>query len=85
MSALIALLNAASKRGGAAIANVAQGFSLLARKYGVPACQELAVVSADDVGHLGPTWAHRSMGVKSRSRESSGLDVERTARSATCR
>ena len=85
MPALIALLNAPAECGGTAVANVAQSFSLLARKHPAPARQELAVMSADDVGHLGPTRVHGSMGMKSRSSESSGLDVERTARSATCR
>ena len=82
MSALIALLDASAERSSPAVANVAEGFSLLTRQDRVPARQELALVSADDIGHLGPMGFHRS---GSRSRESSGLGVERTATSATCR
>jgi len=84
MSAPIALLNASAKGTRPAVANIAQGFALLARQRWIPTSQELAVMSADNVGHLGPTRVHRSRR-RWRSSESSGLGVERTATSATCR
>src|SRR5580658_568498 len=83
MSAPIALLHAPAEGGRTAVAKVTQGFSLLARKHGVPARQELVVMSADNVGHLRPMRGHRCGNL--RSSESSGLGVERTATSATCR
>jgi len=85
MSAAIALLDAPAEGSRAAVANVAQGFALLARRYVIPACQQIAVMRADDVGHLGPTRVPDSIEGKLRSSESSGLIVERTATSATCR
>jgi hypothetical protein len=50
-----------------------------------PARQQIAVMRADDVGHLGPTEVHGSIDGNFRSSESSGLGVERTATSATWR
>ena len=61
MSTLIALLDASAEGGGAAVANVAQRFSLLAREHVSSSGPAIAVMSADDVGHLGPTRAHGSM------------------------
>jgi hypothetical protein len=84
MSAPIALLNASAKGSRPAVANIAQGFALLARQHWIPTSQELVMVSADNVGHLGPTRVHRRRS-RWRSSESSGLGVERTATSATCR
>jgi hypothetical protein len=82
MSAPIALLDAATQGGGPAVANVLKRFPLLARQDRVPASQEIALMSAEDIGQFGPMWFHRR---KSSSRESSGLAVARTATSATCR
>ena len=82
MSAAIALLDAPAEGGRAAVANVAQSFALLAREHVIPACQQIAVMRADDVGHLEPTRVHDA---NLRSSESSGLGVERTATSATWR
>ena len=83
MSAAIALLDAPAEGRRAAVANVAQGFALLAREHVTPARQQIAVMRADDVGHLGPTRVHGSIEGNLRSSESSGLGVERTATSAT--
>ena len=55
MSAAITLLNAPAKGSRTAVAIVTQGFSLLAREHVIPARQQIAVMRADDVGHLGPT------------------------------
>ena len=85
MSAAVALLNAPAESSRAAVANVAQGFALFPREHMIPARQQIAVMRADDVGHLGPTWVHDSIAGNVRSSESSGLAVERTATSATCR
>ena len=55
MSAAIALLDAPTESSRTAVANVAQGFALLAREHVIPARQQMAVMRADDVGHLRPT------------------------------
>ena len=85
MSAAIALLDAPAESRGSAVANVAQSFALLAREHVIPACQQIAAMRADDVGQLGPRRLHGSIEGNVRSSESSGLGVERTAKSATCR
>src|ERR1700722_2486892 len=84
MSAPVALLNASAEGSRPAGANIAQGFALLARQHWIPASQELVMMSADNVGHLRLTRVHGSRS-RWRSSESSGLGVERTATSATCR
>jgi hypothetical protein len=43
------------------------------------------LMSAEDIGQFQPMLFHRGEGTMSRSKESSGLAVERTATSATCR
>jgi hypothetical protein len=85
MSAAITLLDASAEGRRAAVTNVAQGFALLARKRAIPTCQQIAVMNADNVGHLGPMRLHDANGGNLRSSESSGLGVERTATSATWR
>jgi hypothetical protein len=85
MSTPVTLLDAPAEGSRAAVANITQGFALFARQHVIPTRQQSAVMSADNVGHLRPTWIHDSIGGKWRSSESSGLSVARTATSATCR
>lgn len=85
MPALIALLDAAAESRRAALADVAQRFSLLARQYRIPTRQEILLMSADDIGQLGPMRFHGWIVVRSSPSESSGLGVERIATSATCK
>ena len=76
MSAPIALLNASAEgeNSSPAVANVvAQGFPLLTREHRVPARQELALMSADHIGHLGPMRVHRSRSRSRSSESTSGL------------
>jgi hypothetical protein len=51
----------------------------------VPTSQEISLMSAEDIGQFQPMLLHRGGGIKSRSSESRGLAVERTATSATCK
>ena len=76
----------------AAVANRFEGLSLLGTENMPPLGEELLLVSAEHIGHFGPTVAHRfggiSLAARTRSSEprvSSGLLVERTAASLTCR
>jgi hypothetical protein len=85
MSALITLLEMTAQYGGPAVTNISQRSSLLARQHRVPASEEILLMSADDIGQFQPMFFHRGDGTMSRSKESSGLAVERTAMSATCR
>ena len=82
MSAPIALLDAAAQGGGPAVANVFERFPLLTRQDRIPASQKITLMGAEDIGQFWPMRFHRR---KSSSSESSGLGVERTATSATCR
>jgi len=61
MAAAITLLDASAQGRRSAVANVAQGFALLAREHVTPAGQQIAMMRADDVGHLGPTRVHGSI------------------------
>jgi hypothetical protein len=83
MSAPVTLLEVAAQGRRPAIANVLQRSPLLARQHVVPASQEILWMSAEDIGQFQPMLFHR--GIKSRSSESRGLAVERTATSATCK
>jgi hypothetical protein len=87
MSAPVALPEMATQGCSLAVANVFQRSPLLARQHMVPARQEIPLMSAEDIGHFQPMIFHLAGGVRSRSRssESSGLAVVRTATSATCR
>jgi hypothetical protein len=85
MPAPIALVEVTAQNGGPAITNVSECFPLLARQHWVPASQEIVLMGAEDIGQFGPMRIHRRSGIKSRSRASSGLGVERMATSATCR
>jgi len=82
MSAPIALLEVTAQSSGPAIANVPQRFALMARQHPIPTIQEILLMRAEDIGQFQPMILHRT---SSRSRESSGLVVVRTATSATCR
>jgi hypothetical protein len=57
MSALITLLDASAKGRRSAVANVAQGFALLAREHVIPACLQVAMMRADDVDAR--SWLNR--------------------------
>jgi hypothetical protein len=85
MSAPIALPEMATQGRSPAVANVFQRSPLLARQHVVPARQEVLLMSAEDIGQFQPMIFHLAGGVRSRSSESSGLAVVRTATSATCR
>ena len=85
MSALVTLLEVAAQRRRPAVLNVLQRSPLLAGQHVVPARQEILLMSAEDIGQFQPMRFHRGGGSKSRSSESRGLTVERTAMSATCK
>jgi hypothetical protein len=85
MSALIALVKVPAQGCGSAIPNIIKRSPLLARQYAVPAGQEIALMGAEDIGQFRLMRFHGSIDGKLRSSESSGLEVERTATSATCR
>ena len=85
MSAPVTLLEVATQGRRPAVANVLQRSPLLARQYVVPASQEILLMSAEDIGQFQPMLFHRGIEVRSRSSESRGLAVERTATSATCK
>jgi hypothetical protein len=89
--ALLHILQVAAESSRAAVANRCEGFSLLGVKNMPPLCEEVFLVSAEDIGHLGPI-VHRVGGTSfpapTRSSEpsiSNGLLVERMAASLTCR
>jgi len=90
--ALFDFLHMAAESGGAAVANRFERASLLGTDDVPPLLEEVFFVSAENIGHFGPMRGHRFGGVslvaRIRSREpsiSSGLRVERTAVSLTCR
>ena len=95
MPALVALLHIlpmAAEGGRAAVANRFEGLSLPGAENMSPLCEEFSFVGAEHIGHLGPMRLHRRGGTvlaaRTRSRPpsiSSGLLVERTVLSATCR
>jgi hypothetical protein len=85
MSAPITLVEMTAQGCGSAVPNIVKRFPLLTRQYAIPAGQEIALMGAEDIGQFWPMWFHGSIGGKLRSSESSGLEVERTATSATCR
>jgi hypothetical protein len=85
MSAPVALPEMATQGRSPAVANVFQRSPLRARQHVVPASQEILLMSAEDIGQFQPMIFHLAGGVRSRSSESSGLAVVRTATSATCR
>jgi hypothetical protein len=89
--ALLHILHMAAESSRAAVANRCEGFSLLGVENMPPLCEEVFLVSAEDIGHFGPI-VHRFGGTEfaapTRSSEpsiSSGLLVERMAASLTCR
>ena len=84
MSAPVALIEMTTQDRGPAVANVSKRFPLLARQHGVPASQEIALMSAEDIGQFQPMRLHSSGGIRrSDSSDSSGLVVPRTFTSAT--
>jgi hypothetical protein len=85
MSAPVALIEMTTQYHGPAVTNVSKRFPLLARQHRVPASQEIVLMSAEDIGQFQPMWFHRWTERRSRSNESSGLQVERIDTSATCR
>jgi len=86
MSAPVALIEMTAQDRGPAVANVSERFPLLARQHGVPASQEIALMSAEDIGQFQPMlWHHFGGRRRSDSSDSSGLVVARTFTSATCR
>ena len=84
MSAPVTLLEVAAQRRRPAVLNVLQRSPLRARQHVAPACQEILLMSAKDIGQFQPMGFHLRGGTRSRSSESSGLAVVRTATSATC-
>ena len=86
MSAPVALIEMTTQDRGPAVANVSERFPLLARQHGVPARQEIVLMSAEDIGQFQPMRFHSFGGRRrSDSSDSSGLVVPRTFTSATCR
>ncbi len=82
--ALFHILHMAAERGGAAVTDRCEGFSLIGAEHMAPLCEELLFVRAEDIGHFEPVFSHRSGGAILRVRSSepsisSGLFVERTA------
>jgi len=85
MPAPVTLLDVAAQGRSPAVANILQRSPLLARQHVVPASQEILLMSAEDIGQFQPMAFHQGVGIRSRSSESRGLTVERTATSATCK
>jgi hypothetical protein len=84
MSAPVALIEMTTQDRGPAVANVSKRFPLLAREHGVPASQEIVLMSAEDIGQFQPMRLHSFGGIRrSDSSDSSGLVVPRTFTSAT--
>ena len=88
----IVLLRMAAQDRCPAIANVPEGFPLLMGQRVSPASQKIVFVGAENIGQLKPMIAHRSgenvlaaLTRLSGSNSSSGLIVERTEVSATCK
>jgi len=88
----IVLLHMSAQDRCSAIANILQSLCLLAREHVPPPRQKVGFVCAENIGHFEPVLTHRSgenvlaaLIMSSGSSNSSGLVVERTAVSATCR
>jgi hypothetical protein len=43
---------------GPAVTNISERFSLLGRQYGAPASEEVALMSANDIGQFRPMRFH---------------------------
>ena len=86
MSTPVTFIEVTTQDRSPAVANVSERFPLLARQHGVPTCQEIVLMGAEDIGQFQPMRFH-SLGGRSRSdsSDSSGLVVPRTFTSATCR
>src|ERR1700719_3488752 len=86
MSAPVALIEVTTQDRSPAVTNISKRFPLLAREHGVPASQEIVLMSAEDIGQFQPMRFHSLGGIRrSDSSDSSGLVVPRTFTSATCR
>ena len=85
MSAPVALVEVAAQDRGPAVTNVPQRPPLRAGQHVIPASQKILLMGAEDIGQFQPMISHLTGGTRSRSSESSGLAVVRTATSATCR
>ena len=86
MSAPVALIEMTAQDRSPAVADISKRFPLLAREHGVPASQEIVLMSAEDIGQFQPMRFHPLGGMRqSDSSDSSGLVVARTFTSATCR
>ncbi len=66
MSAPVALIEMTAQDRGPAVANVSQRFPLLARQHGVPASQEIVLMSAEDIGQFQPMRFHHFGGRRRR-------------------
>ena len=86
MSTPVTLIEMTTQDRGPAVADISKRFPLLAREHGVPASQEIVLMSAEDIGQFQPMRFHSLGGIRrSDSSDSSGLVVPRTFTSATCR
>src|SRR5580704_5954931 len=86
VSAPVALIEMTAQDGCPAVADIPERFPLLAREHGVPASQEIVLMSAEDIGQFQPMRFHSFGGIRrSESSDSSGLVVPRTFTSATCK
>jgi hypothetical protein len=90
--ALLHIFRVPAEGSGAAVANRFEGSLLLRTEHMTPLREKAFLVRAENIGHFGPMFAHRLGGVsfviRTRSSEpsvSSGLLVERTVASLTCR
>ena len=57
--ALLHILHMAAERGGAAVADRFESFSLVRAEYVAPLREELFFVGAEDIGHFEPMFSHR--------------------------
>lgn len=81
------ILHMAAERGGAAVADRLESFSLMSAERVAPLREELFFVGAEDIGHFEPMLSH-CLTERTRSSEprvSNGLLVDRTALSERCR
>jgi len=86
MSTPVTFIEVTTQHCAPAVAKVSERYPLLAREHGVPASQEIVLMSAEDIGQFQPMWFHPFGGRRrSESSDSSGLVVPRTFTSATCR
>jgi hypothetical protein len=81
MSALVTFVEVAAQDRGPAVANISQRPPLLAGQHRIPASQKILLMCAEDIGQFQPMVFHLADGIRSRSSESSGLAVARTATS----